>query len=155
MGGEKVEAMKLSDEQVTELMASPDPYVRLMAGELMAHRIDEPATCGEVALLREEAQYLRMRFKETDLLFGKMVLAMRAAIIESEHGKGADAGIEWLIDALEGPGELPPASETDARAYFDRELGAIDAAMDACFDYFQARQKKIIDAQQAAQGDTQ
>lgn len=152
MGGEKVEAMKLSNEQVTELMASPDPYVRLMAGELMAHRIDEPATLAEVALLREEAQYIRMRFKESDLLFGKMILAMRAAIIESQHGKGAEAGIEWLIDALEGPGELPPASETDARAYFERELVPIDAEMDVCFDYFQARHKKII-AAQPAQGE--
>ncbi|PPY04512.1 hypothetical protein C3D67_18495 [Cronobacter sakazakii] len=149
MGGEKVEAMKLSNDQVTELMASADPYVRLMASELMAHRIDEPATCAEVALLREENQYIRMRFKESDLLFGKMILAMRAAIIESEHGKGAEAGIEWLIDALEGPGELPPANETDARVYFERELVSIDAEMDVCFDYFQARQKKIIAAQQA------
>lgn len=150
MGGDKVGAMKLSNEQVTELMASPDPYVRLMAGELMAHRIDEPATCAEVALLREETQYIRMRFKEADLLFGKLVLAMRAAIIESEHGKGAEAGIEWLIDALEGPGELPPASETDAQAYFDREMVPVQAGMDACFDYFQARHKKIMAAAQPA-----
>ena len=144
MGGEKVEAMKLSNEQVTKLMASADPDVRLMA-----HRVDEPATLAEVALLREENQYIRMRYKEADLLFGKMILAMRAAIIESEHGKGAEAGIEWLIDALEGPGELPPANETDARVYFERELVSIDAEMDVCFDYFQARQKKIIAAQQA------
>lgn len=152
MGGEKGEAMKLSNEQVTELMASPDPYVRLMAGELMAHRIDEPARCAEVALLREENQFMRMRFKESDLLFGKLMLAMRAAIIESEHGKGAEAGIDWLIAALEGPGELPPASETDAQAYFDREMVSVDAEMDVCFDYFQARHKKIM-AAQPAQGE--
>jgi hypothetical protein len=34
-------------------------------------------------------------------------VAMQSAIIEWQHGKGAEAGFSWIVNTLEGPGHLP------------------------------------------------
>lgn len=83
----------------------------------------------ENAALRDAAAVSAMRIKELDLLFGRYILAMRAAIIEDEHGKTETAGMDWIFNSLAGPGQLPPEGETDAQAYFDREIVAVDSGM--------------------------
>lgn len=79
--------------------------------------------------LRDAAAVSAMRIKELDLLFGRYILAMRAAVIEDEHGKTETAGMDWIFNSLLGPGQLPPEGETDAQAYFDREIVAVDNGM--------------------------
>lgn len=34
-------------------------------------------------------------------------IAMQSAIIEWQHGKGAEAGLSWIVNTLAGPGHLP------------------------------------------------
>lgn len=50
------------------------------------------------------------------------VVTMQAAVIEWQHGKGAEAAMGWIANTLEGPGHLPGAEEPwgkDAQRYFD------------------------------------
>ncbi|UAN65899.1 hypothetical protein [Serratia sp. JSRIV006] len=96
--------------------------------------------------LLDENEYLRMRFKESDLTFGRALLAMRAAVIETAHGGGLAAGMEWIVNFLEGPGEFAPKDEVDAQAYYDRESEKIDLELIKCLEYFTARNeaKKLV-----------
>ena len=82
-----------------------------------------------VSVLEAELAQKSLLIREMDLMFGRMLLGMRAAVIEEEHGKGAEAAMVWIFNGLVGPGELPPEEETDAQAYFDREVKAIDEGM--------------------------
>lgn len=82
-----------------------------------------------IAALEAEIKSGELLTREIDLLFGRMLLGMRAAVIEEEHGKGADAAMAWIVNGLVGPGELPPEGATDAQAYFDHEVKAIDEGM--------------------------
>ncbi|TCW00417.1 hypothetical protein [Biostraticola tofi] len=93
--------------------------------------------------LKDENEYLRHRLEEADLLFGKLMLAMRAAIIEAEHGEGVTAGMDWIFNTLAGPGEFAPDSETDAQAYFNRECEIIDKRFSELMDYFMARHQRL------------
>lgn len=83
----------------------------------------------ENGALRDAAAVSAMRIKELDLLFGRYILAMRAAVIEDEHGKSETTGMDWIFNSLAGPGQLPPEDEKDAQAYFDREIVAVDNGM--------------------------
>lgn len=87
--------------------------------------------------LKDENEVARMRIKELDLLFGRYILAMRAAVIE----ENAEKGMEWIYNSLAGPGELPPEDETDAQAYFDREIVAVDNGMQEVLAFHDARRK--------------
>lgn len=42
----------------------------------------------------------------SDIIHDQTV-AMQSAIIEWRHGKGAEAGMSWIVNTLEGPGHLP------------------------------------------------
>ena len=94
-----------------------------------------------VSALLADNEYMRWRIKEMDLLFGKNLLAMRAAVIEAEHGEGHTAGMHWIFNTLFGPGELAPESETDAQDYYNREAEKIDVEFSKCMDFFDARRK--------------
>ena len=76
--------------------------------------------------LTGENEYIRKRFKESDLLFGKNLLVMQAAIIEWQGTGDARKGLAWIYNTLWGPGELPDESEKDAQGYFDRKYGPLD-----------------------------
>lgn len=89
----------------------------------------------ELALAKIENEDLRMLAKEMDLMFGRVLLGMRGAVIEWKHGQGADAGMQWIWNGLLGPGELPPDGETQAQAYFDREVLAIEQGLEEVFSY--------------------
>lgn len=92
--------------------------------------------------LASEVEYLKMRFKEVDLLFGKLMLAMRAAVIEAEHGEGPVAGMSWIFNTLYGPNEFAPEAEKNAQEYFDRESKIIDVEFSKCMDFFTSRRSK-------------
>ena len=92
----------------------------------------------ENAALGITVKHSAMRIKELDLLFGRYLLGMRSAVIELEHGLGAEAAMCWIINGLIGPGQLPPDDATDAQAYFDREIEAVDAGMQEVMAFFEA-----------------
>ncbi|WP_122252637.1 hypothetical protein [Pseudomonas savastanoi] len=97
--------------------------------------------------LRDAAAVSAMRIKELDLLFGRYILAMRAAVIEDEHGKTETTGMDWIFNSLAGPGQLPPEGETDAQGYFDREIVAVDNGMHEVLAFHdQRRAAKTKDA---------
>jgi hypothetical protein len=97
------------------------------------------ASPAAILALIAENEYARMRIKELDLLFGRYLLGMRASVIEWQHGKGADAAMQWIWNGLAGPGELPPENETQAQAYFDREIVAVEAGMEEVAVFFDLR----------------
>lgn len=96
-----------------------------------------------VSALQADIEYMRWRIKEMDLLFGKNLLAMRAAVIEAEHGEGHTAGMQWIFNTLFGPGEFAPENETDAQDYYNREAEKIDVEFSKCMDFFQSRHKSM------------
>ena len=94
-----------------------------------------------ISALLADNEYMRWRIKEIDLLFGKNLLAMRAAVIEAEHGEGHTAGMQWIFNTLFGPGEFAPANETDAQAYFNREAEKIDVELSKCMEFYKRRRE--------------
>ncbi|MCY1372019.1 hypothetical protein D9M68_437230 [compost metagenome] len=93
--------------------------------------------------LEKDLERAHMRIREMDLLFGRYILAMRSAVIEQEHGKGAEGAMIWIFNSLAGPGELPPEDETDAQAYFDREIKPVEESLQEIMRFWEAdRQAK-------------
>ncbi|EAQ9999348.1 ead/Ea22-like family protein [Salmonella enterica] len=76
--------------------------------------------------LESDNAYIKNRHKELDLLIGKNILVMQAAIIEWQGTGDARKGLAWIYNTLFGPGELPDESEKDAQAYFDRKYAPLD-----------------------------
>lgn len=79
--------------------------------------------------LGQQVHKSALRIKELDLTFGRQLLALRAAVIEMQHGAGAEEAMKWIWNTLAGPGELPPEDATDAQEYFDREIEAVDEGL--------------------------
>lgn len=120
-----------------------DEYVlasehRRLEAEAETFRISSGIKQANLELEQERYQYARMRIREMDLLFSRYILAMRSAIIEMEHGAGAEAAMAWVVNSLAGPGELPPDDEVDAQGYFDREIAVVDKALAEVFAFFKA-----------------
>ncbi|EIG9507350.1 ead/Ea22-like family protein [Escherichia coli] len=88
------------------------------------------------AKLQSENAYIRNRYKELDLLIGKNILVMQAAIIEWQATGDAKSGLAWIYNTLFGPGELPDESEKDAQAYFNRKYAPIDEKLMALHKLF-------------------
>ncbi|WP_097294734.1 ead/Ea22-like family protein [Escherichia coli] len=88
------------------------------------------------AKLQSENTYIRNRHKELDLLIGKNILVMLAAIIEWQSTGDAKSGLAWIYNTLFGPGELPDESEKDAQAYFNRKYAPIDEKLMALHKWF-------------------
>ncbi|HHK9580526.1 TPA: ead/Ea22-like family protein [Citrobacter braakii] len=86
--------------------------------------------------LAAENAYIRNRYKELDLLIGKNILVMQAAIIEWQATGDAKNGLAWIYNTLFGPGELPDESEKDAQTYFDRKYAPIDEKLMALHKWF-------------------
>lgn len=94
--------------------------------ELSVHLANAESKCRELAA---EKVYIRNRYKELDLLIGKNILVMQAAIIEWKATGDAKNGLAWIYNTLFGPGELPDEAEKDAQAYFDRKYTPIDGEL--------------------------
>lgn len=97
--------------------------IALTVGKL---RVELEAAEKSNAKLQSENAYIRNRYKELDLLIGKNILVMQAAIIEWQATGDAKSGLAWIYNTLFGPGELPDESEKDAQAYFNRKYAPID-----------------------------
>ncbi|EFB1306328.1 ead/Ea22-like family protein [Escherichia coli] len=97
--------------------------IALTVGKL---RVELEAAEKRNAKLQSENAYIRNRLKELDLLIGKNILVMQAAIIEWQATGDAKSGLAWIYNTLFGPGELPDESEKDAQAYFNRKYAPID-----------------------------
>lgn len=95
-----------------------------------------------IAELEDENEYIRKRFKEIDLFFGKNILVMQAAIIEWRATGNAKNALEWIYNTLWGPGELPSEDEKDAQAYFNREYAPIDKELMELHKWFYECQKR-------------
>lgn len=79
-----------------------------------------------IAELESDNADIKNRHKELDLLIGKNILVMQAAIIEWQGTGDARKGLAWIYNTLFGPGELPDEAEKDAQAYFDRKYAPLD-----------------------------
>ncbi|EFO6540596.1 ead/Ea22-like family protein [Escherichia coli] len=107
--------------------------IALTGGKL---RVELEAAEKRNAKLQSENAYIRNRHKELDLLIGKNILVMQAAIIEWQATGDAKSGLAWIYDTLFGPGELPDESEKDAQAYFNRKYAPIDEKLMALHKWF-------------------
>ncbi|EEW0115754.1 TPA: ead/Ea22-like family protein [Escherichia albertii] len=107
--------------------------IALTVGKL---RVELEAAEKRNAKLQSENAYIRNRFKELDLLIGKNILVMQAAIIEWQATGDAKSGLVWIYNTLFGPGELPDESEKDAQAYFNRKYAPIDEKLMALHKWF-------------------
>ena len=83
-----------------------------------------------------ENEYIRKRYQQLDLLIGKNILVMQAAIIEWQATGDAKNGLAWIYNTLFGPGELPDEAEEDAQAYFDRKYAPLDEELMALHKWF-------------------
>nr|WP_318380470.1 hypothetical protein [uncultured Enterobacter sp.]DAL63536.1 MAG TPA_asm: hypothetical protein [Caudoviricetes sp.] len=88
------------------------------------------------AELEREKDYIRKRYQELDLLIGKNILVMQAAIIDWQVTGDAKNGLAWIYNTLFGPGELPDEAEKDAQAYFDRKYAPIDEELMKLHQWF-------------------
>ncbi|EAB8384379.1 TPA: ead/Ea22-like family protein [Salmonella enterica subsp. enterica serovar Napoli] len=107
--------------------------IALTVGKL---RVELEAAEKSNAKLQSENAYIRNRYKELDLLIGKNILVMQAAIIEWQATGDAKSGLAWIYNTLFGPGELPDESEKDAQAYFNRKYAPIDEKLMALHKWF-------------------
>ncbi|WP_262381416.1 hypothetical protein [Pseudomonas sp. WS 5079] len=112
-------------------------------------KFNEGCWSEERGTMIDKLQESRMRIKELDLLFGRYILAMRAAVIEEEHGLGAEGAMMWIYNSLVGPGELPPENETLAQAYFDREIVAVDNGMQEVLAFHEDRRAALGQGEQS------
>ncbi len=111
------------NQQYIKLRDQENEEIALTVGKL---RVELEAAEKRNAKLQRENAYIRNRYKELDLLIGKNILAMQAAIIEWQSTGDAKSGLAWIYNTLFGPGELPDESEKDAQAYFNRKYAPID-----------------------------
>ena len=123
-------------DALQELLNTADQRVDDLQVEVKALTAERDQLQIEVRALCKTVTYSGMRIKELDLLFGRYLLGMRAAVIEMEHGQGAESAMQWIINGLAGPGEFAPDDATDAQAYFDREVVAIDDGMAEVLAFF-------------------
>ncbi|HBE5451100.1 TPA: ead/Ea22-like family protein [Escherichia coli] len=111
------------NQQYIKHLDQENEEIALTVGKL---RVELEAAEKRNAKLQSENAYIRNRFKELDLLIGKNILVMQAAIIEWQATGDAKSGLAWIYNTLFCPGELPDESEKDAQAYFNRKYAPID-----------------------------
>ena len=114
-----------------------DAFTELVTPATVLALLDElEAAENRIAELESDNAYIKNRHKELDLLIGKNILVMQAAIIEWQGTGDAKKGLAWIYNTLFGPGELPDEAEKDAQAYFDRKYGPLDEELMALHRWF-------------------
>ena len=76
----------------------------------------------EVTRLKRELAQSKEALKDFGKVIHNMTVGQQAAWIEWKHGKGAEAGMAWIQNALFGPGFIPDEDEPygkEAQAFFD------------------------------------
>lgn len=121
------------------VLLSGDPAYTPMTNHLTDVHTVPLVLASDYDALLAERDAARMRVKELDLLFGRYLLAMKAAVIDADQ-RGDEEGMRWIYNSLAGPGELPPDDEVDAQAFFDREIKPINDAMAELFAALQGAQ---------------
>ncbi|XEH50766.1 ead/Ea22-like family protein [Edwardsiella tarda] len=123
-----------------------DSWCRIAKQNITEREKDIAELCAarqRIAELEGENEYISKRFKEADLIVGRNLIAMRAAIIEWRATGDAKNGMAWIFNTLLGPGELPSENEKNAQAYFDREDEKLDKEMMELHKWFWDRNKRI------------
>ena len=126
--------MQRDSEKVSDRPAAMFAYavqvavleLRKVRNEAAALQDEMEAAEKRISELESDNAYIRNRHKELDLLIGKNILVMQAAIIEWQGTGDAKKGLAWIYNTLFGPGELPDEAEKDAQAYFDRKYAPLD-----------------------------
>ncbi len=78
------------------------------------------------AELEAQNEYIRKRYQQLDLLIGKNILVMQAAIIEWQATGDAKNGLPWIYNTLFGPGELPDEAEERRTGIFRPQYAPLD-----------------------------
>ena len=118
-----------------ELKIATDAFQAAGLAQLAAEEALEKAQQRN-AELEAQNEYIRKRYQQLDLLIGKNILVMQAAIIEWQATGDAKNGLAWIYNTLFGPGELPDEAEKDAQAYFDRKYAPLDEELMALHKWF-------------------
>jgi len=137
------DALILQIDTLTEWYSNSLEVIREITAALPGAYYMDPPDGGDVSVpeqvrrMAKDAERTRMRVKELDLLFGRYLLAMKAAVIDADQ-RGDEEGMRWIYNSLAGPGELPAEDEIDAQAFFDREIKSIDDGMAEVMAYHRA-----------------
>lgn len=86
--------------------------------------------------LRQQLQRMERRGDTFSEIIHNHCLAMSAALIEQAIGQGAEAGMRWIENTLDGPGLLPDLDEA-------RRLGGAQAWFDAKTDEEEQRRAEL------------
>lgn len=134
---------ELENDEVCQRLANAEH--QLYMAELAKHNLKASrkaqfrkrrAAEKRIAELEAQNEYIRKRYQQLDLLIGKNILVMQAAIIEWQATGDAKNGLAWIYNTLFGPGELPDEAEKDAQAYFDRKYAPLDEELMALHKWF-------------------
>ncbi|EOB9004326.1 ead/Ea22-like family protein [Klebsiella pneumoniae] len=134
---------ELENDEVRQRLANAEH--QLYMAELAKHNLKasrkaqfrkRKASEKRIAELEAQNEYIRKRYQQLDLLIGKNILVMQAAIIEWQATGDAKNGLAWIYNTLFGPGELPDEAEKDAQAYFDRKYAPLDEELMALHKWF-------------------
>lgn len=123
---ELIAALEAAEKRNADLEGLLEAEVRLWTQRYDCANSRREVAEKRIAELESENAYIRNRHKELDLLIGKNILVMQAAIIEWQGTGDARKGLAWIYNTLFGPGELPDEAEKDAQAYFDRKYAPLD-----------------------------
>lgn len=134
---------ELENDEVRQRLANAEH--QLYMAEMAKHNLKasrkaqfrkRKASEKRIAELEAQNEYIRKRYQQLDLLIGKNILVMQAAIIEWQATGDAKNGLAWIYNTLFGPGELPDEAEKDAQAYFDRKYAPLDEELMALHKWF-------------------
>ncbi|MBS4567462.1 ead/Ea22-like family protein [Klebsiella pneumoniae] len=134
---------ELENDEVCQRLANAEH--QLYMAELAKHNLKasrkaqfrkRKASEKRIAELEAQNEYIRKRYQQLDLLIGKNILVMQAAIIEWQATGDAKNGLAWIYNTLFGPGELPDEAEKDAQAYFDHKYAPLDEELMALHKWF-------------------
>ncbi|HDE2595598.1 TPA: ead/Ea22-like family protein [Klebsiella pneumoniae] len=134
---------ELENDEVRQRLANAEH--QLYMAELAKHNLKASrkaqfrkrrAAEKRIAEIEAQNEYIRKRYQQLDLLIGKNILVMQAAIIEWQATGDAKNGLAWIYNTLFGPGELPDEAEKDAQAYFDRKYAPLDEELMALHKWF-------------------
>lgn len=107
----------------SEHLTNPSGLVRKIGSHFYAVRQPEiDALKAENERLRKDGEQSTAVHKIISDIMHDHTTAMQSAIIEWQHGKGADAALMWIANTLFGPGLLPDENSPygkEAQAWFD------------------------------------
>lgn len=124
--GRALGAAEKRNVEQADIIAKQEKWIKDVEATMIAATDRAEAAEKRISELESDNAYIRNRHKELDLLIGKNILVMQAAIIEWQGTGDARKGLAWIYNTLFGPGELPDEAEKDAQAYFDRKYAPLD-----------------------------